>query len=335
MIRDDEEVEAELDGMAGEEILLEIEGLDALEMAPEEDEMDQAFAAEADELSMIQEEHGLDDEEMDELVYQADQNEDLISQDAAMDGMEIAEDPVDAPVTDFNASIESAVSEASQEYGDENVAPGEAHLEPVVMGPPATPVAMTPLGETPRSRIPTTAGSRRQSMPRATPTAQAVRRSSRPFTPSRAAIEQRTVHTVSKVPLKPAAAESPRKRPATVARLPAPRNANVGTPSGLRNVRSVSSPTVTTPTPRAGGLAAGNYAESEWSSLATPAVQLFSSTFTPPKAPTPAQSLSTCSPKWAPSVSSNGTGTRRPLLFPPPTRVSTPTQMIWIPRSAQ
>lgn len=282
--------------------------LDALDFAPEDiDDEDLDLVDEANELSMIEEMEEMDD-------YLDVQDEDNEDQDVPMVGpsgensvgssgqqspmeMETEQNVTSAQVTGFaedavvnafNRSMDSAISEASQEYGDENAPPGEAPTS----APAEEPAAPTHMIARQREKMPSAAatplGSRRLSTPRATPLAtpqaqQTARRSSRSYTPSNRITEQRTVHTVSKVPLKPAAAElsikfSPRKMPATVARgngsqIPRAQMATASsttrsvnsTPTNMRagGMRSVSSP-ILTPTRDTGN---GN----GWSNNATPA----------------------------------------------------------------
>lgn len=160
-----------LDGLSAETN----DGIDALSFAPQTlDEEDLALAAEADEMSLI-------------IV-------------------ESAEDVAES-VDILNKSMRGdtrAVSEASQEYGDENAAPADSNLVPIdpallafdaqYKGSSSAPVNLPPV-----------------------------------FTPVRVLGErERVFHTVSKVPLKPAAAESPlkvNKRSASASRMQAQRQA--------------------------------------------------------------------------------------------------------------
>jgi hypothetical protein len=150
------------------------DGMDALTFAPTTlDEEDLALAAEADEMSLI-----------------------------AVDAADAAES---ADI--LNQSIRGdtrAVSEASQEYGDENAAPAGSNEIPI---DPAL-LAFDAQHQTTKS------------VPIDLPAV---------FTPVRVLRErQRVFHTVSKVPLKPAAADSPLKvdkRCATASRMQAQRQA--------------------------------------------------------------------------------------------------------------
>jgi hypothetical protein len=118
--------------------------------------------------------------------------------------------------------ISQALSEASQEYADENAAPLQEEQD--VM--PIDPTLLALAHPEPQLQLETTPQPSR-SAPLAPATSQFV-------TPVRSfsGREQRVVHTVSKVPLKPAADDSPlapltihKQRAATVARLPAQRHA--------------------------------------------------------------------------------------------------------------
>ncbi len=263
--------------------------LDALDFAPEDiDDMDLALVAEADELSMIEELDELDDYfnslpdedddgnktvqgEAESAQMEGDQQQEDndvketkegIQDATSTDIVNFAEDSV---VSAFNRPMDSAVSEASQEYGDENVAPAEEPLYPVLPEQAAGEPAQS---QDEITSNPSPAVAREQTPKPRTPLApQSVRRSSRPFTPSGKITEQRTVHTVSKVPLKPAAAKSPvkfspRKMPATVARGPSQIPRASGSPSGMSsNRRAVSTPA---PTKSMGS-------SSGWSNNATPA----------------------------------------------------------------
>jgi hypothetical protein len=192
IIREEAELEPEL---AAEEVVLE-----ALEFAPAElDDDDLALAAEADEMSLIEE-----------------QDEDV----------EDVEDIVD--ILNY-AAEDRAISEPSQEYGDENAIPIDPELlaldaEPTVPEEPIASDDQPAIVVTPETASIPTPTSDNQATPLAP---RSFRRPVLPFTPARV-LTERTVHTVSKVPLKPAAAESPvkpspRKRPASLSRVTAQR----------------------------------------------------------------------------------------------------------------
>jgi hypothetical protein len=159
-----------LDGLSAENS----DGIDALCFAPQTlDEEDLAFAAEADEMSLI--------------------------------AVESAEDVAES-VNILNKSIRCdtrAVSEASQEYGDENAAPADSTIVPI------DPALLAFDAQYQMSNSATV-----------NPPLE--------FTPVRVLGErQRVFHTISKVPLKPAAAESPLKvdkRSASASRMQAQRH---------------------------------------------------------------------------------------------------------------
>ncbi len=127
------------------------------------DEEDFALANEANELSLL---------EPDEIEAIIDENEDMF----------------------VSHEQEQALSEASQEYGDENAVPIDSQLiDPQLLASSESPALATPKFATPK-RV----------------------------------LAERTFHTVSKVPLKPAADDtpmrpSPKKRSASISRLPASR----------------------------------------------------------------------------------------------------------------
>jgi len=151
------------------------DGIDALSFAPQTlDEEDLALAVEADEMSLIV--------------------------------VESAEDVAES-VDILNKSMRGdtrAVSEASQEYGDENAAPADSNLVPIDPALLAFDVQHQLSNSAPIN-------------------------SPLVFTPVRIFGErQRVFHTVSKVPLKPAAAESPlkvAKHSASASRMQAHRQA--------------------------------------------------------------------------------------------------------------
>jgi hypothetical protein len=151
------------------------DGIDALSFAPQTlDEEDLALAAEADEMSLI----------------------------AVESGEDVAES-----VDILNKSMRGdtrAVSEASQEYGDENAAPAESNLVPIDPALLAFDAQHQASNSAPINPPPV-------------------------FTPVRVLGErQRVFHTVSKVPLKPEAAESPLKvdkHSASASRMQAQRQA--------------------------------------------------------------------------------------------------------------
>ncbi|OBT74621.1 hypothetical protein VF21_06386 [Pseudogymnoascus sp. 05NY08] len=169
--------------------------MEAIEFAPAElDDEDLALAAEADELSLIEEENVASNDVVDAVAY---------------------------------AVEDEAVSEASQEYGDENMVPIDPEL--LALGEQAAPEQhQEPIVETVTSVVPETEVEveEHQSTPLAP---RAVQQSANPFTPARPAIG-RSFHTVCKVPLKAEGAESPikastRKRPASASRVTAHRTA--------------------------------------------------------------------------------------------------------------
>ena len=167
--------------------------IDAIEFAPAElDDEDLALAAEADELSLIEEEN-------------ADSNE--------------AVDVVTCIIED------EAISEASQEYGDENIVPIDPELlalgEQVALENYHEPNVESATNDASEAEVEVDEQHSTPLAPRA------VHQSGNPFTPARPAIG-RSFHTVCKVPLKAEGAESPikpspRKRPASASRVTAHR----------------------------------------------------------------------------------------------------------------
>ncbi|KFY87378.1 hypothetical protein V500_06994 [Pseudogymnoascus sp. VKM F-4518 (FW-2643)] len=167
--------------------------MEAIEFAPAElDDEDLALAAEADELSLIEEENINSNDAVDVVTY---------------------------------AVEDEAASEASQEYGDENMVPIDPEL--LALGEQCCPEEHhEPIVESPTNDVPETKveEEERQSTPLAP---RAVHQSANPFTPARPTIG-RSFHTVCKVPLKAEGAESPikpspRKRPASASRVTAHR----------------------------------------------------------------------------------------------------------------
>ncbi|KFZ03232.1 hypothetical protein V502_11123 [Pseudogymnoascus sp. VKM F-4520 (FW-2644)] len=167
--------------------------MEAIEFAPAElDDEDLALAAEADELSLIEEENINLNDVADVVTY---------------------------------AVEDEAASEASQEYGDENMVPIDPEL--LALGEQCGPEEHhEPIVETTTNDVPETKieEEERQSTPLAP---RAVQQSANPFTPARPTIG-RSFHTVCKVPLKAEGAESPikpspRKRPASASRVTAHR----------------------------------------------------------------------------------------------------------------
>jgi hypothetical protein len=173
------------------------DGLDALSFAPDTvDEEDIALAAEADEMSLI-----------------------------AVDADEGVADSVDI----LNQSLRGdarAVSEASQEYGDENAAPTDS--TPVPIDP-----ALLAFDAQHQAPIPAAIN---------TPAI---------FTPVRVLGEwQKVFHTVSKVPLKPAAEDSPsklNKQSAGASRLQAQRQAPLPPSFTIPKLPLFNQPAVLTP----------------------------------------------------------------------------------------
>lgn len=169
--------------------------MEAIEFAPAElDDEDLALAAEADELSLIEEENADSNDVVDIVTY---------------------------------AVEDEAVSEASQEYGDENMVPIDPEL--LAFGEQAAPEQhQEPIVEIATNVVPETKVEEEEH--ESTPLApRAVQQYSNPFTPARPTIG-RSFHTVCKVPLKAEGAESPikpspRKRPASASRVTAHRTA--------------------------------------------------------------------------------------------------------------
>ncbi|CZR66649.1 uncharacterized protein PAC_16550 [Phialocephala subalpina] len=172
------------------------------------DEEDMALAEEADEMSLL---------EPDEI--EAPVQENMFSPDEEADitvVLEVQEAVQDAPeeaqeVEQEDAAPEVALSEASQEYGDENEIP----IDPVLLGLPEAPQACT----------------------------------LRAFATPKRVLSERVCHTVSKVPLKPAADHtpmrpSPLKRSASISRLPSQRPSSTLT---RKNTVISYSPTKSTP----------------------------------------------------------------------------------------
>ncbi|OBT43286.1 hypothetical protein VE00_06927 [Pseudogymnoascus sp. WSF 3629] len=174
---------------------LEDRVMEAIEFAPAElDDEDLALAAEADELSLIEEENADSNDIVDAVAY---------------------------------AVEDEAVSEASQEYGDENMVPIDPEL--LALGEQAVPEQhQEPSVETVSNMVLETEVEVEEH--HSTPLApRPVRQSANPFTPARPTIG-RSFHTVCKVPLKAEGAESPlkpspRKRPASASRVTAHRTA--------------------------------------------------------------------------------------------------------------
>ncbi|KFX91420.1 hypothetical protein V490_05904 [Pseudogymnoascus sp. VKM F-3557] len=168
--------------------------MEAIEFAPAElDDEDLALAAEADELSLI-EDNAASNDVVDAVAY---------------------------------AAEDEGVSEASQEYGDENMVPIDPEL--LALGEQAAPEEHhEPAVETTTHAVPEAEVEVEEHQ--ATPLApRAIQQSANPFTPARPAIG-RSFHTVCKVPLKAEGAESPikvspRKRPASASRVTAHRTA--------------------------------------------------------------------------------------------------------------
>ncbi|KAH6672510.1 hypothetical protein B0J14DRAFT_593826 [Halenospora varia] len=213
-VRDELAVAPEPEATESEDIL---ENFTPVEL----DEEDLALAEEADEMSLLE----------------PDEVEAVQEAEAELEAMVEAETEVPMP--------EPALSEASQEYGDENAIP----IDPALLalaGSPAPAVISAPVFATPK-RV----------------------------------LSQRVCHTVSKVPLKPAADHtpmrpSPMKRSASISRLPAQRPT-----SGLKRSSTVISYSPTKKTPRAqrqsedvemGGVCATPIKNEEelWSTLGTP-----------------------------------------------------------------
>lgn len=288
--------------------------LDALDFAPEDiDDEDLDLVDEANELSMIEEMEEMDDyldvqdedDEVQDVPMVGPSGQNSLENSAQNSGqqspveMETEQDVThaavasfaeDAVVNAFNRSMDSALSEASQEYGDENAPPAEAPTSV----PAEQAAAPTPMTARQREKMPSAAptpplNSRRLSTSRTTPKSQTPvtqppsRRSSRPFTPVQRNMEQRTVHTVSKVSLKPAAADSPikfspRKMPATVARGDGSQIPRAKMATASSSTRSVNS-TPTATNMRAGGmrsvssptLTPSRNTGNSWSNSATPA----------------------------------------------------------------
>lgn len=218
IVRDEAELEHEVDA---DETVLE-----ALEFAPVElDEEDLALAAEADEMSLI---------EMPE---------------------EDEEDIVD--ILDYAVDDDRALSEASQEYGDENSVPIDPALLALDGESRAVEESHESHTETMGQHIPETEAP--AEIEQVTPLApRSIRRPAQPFTPARRSAE-RTFHTISKVPLKPAGADSPlkpspRKRPASASRVTAQRAALP--PPAITSSEQASTPFKATP--------------NNWSNFATP-----------------------------------------------------------------
>lgn len=136
------------------------------------------------------------------------------------------------PVPFLQQSFEQALSEASQEYGDENVLP----IDPVLMAPPVVP-------EPPR------------------------------FDTPKQVLRERTFHTVSKVPLKPAADDTPLrpssvKRSASSSKLPSQRPTSS---LGRKNTVISYSPEKSAPRPKTSNRDVTATPSTEWSNFATPA----------------------------------------------------------------
>ncbi|KAH8646547.1 hypothetical protein BGZ60DRAFT_438153 [Tricladium varicosporioides] len=207
-VRDELTVDPEPEMTESEDIL---ENFTPVEL----DEEDMALAEEADEMSLL---------EPDEI-------EAIQEAEAELEAMVEAEAEVLIP--------EPALSEASQEYGDENAIP----IDPALLASAALPAPA--------------------------------------FTTPKRVLSQRVCHTVSKVPLKPAADHtpmrpSPMKRSASISRLPAQRPTN-----GLKRSSTVISYSPIKNTPRAqrqpedvemGGVCATPTKNEEelWSTLGTP-----------------------------------------------------------------
>jgi hypothetical protein len=230
MVRDEEDTENII--LQDEPVMIEEaleqpvsaeEVLEAIEFAPTEvDDEDLALVAEAEELSLIAVEAA-------EHFAEQEQEED---------------DNMESIVDILNGSIDDcAMSEASQEYGDENSMP----IDPALLAFDAQPV-MAPEVESYQIE--------EEEIDEPTPIPpRSTRRAMQPFTPSRV-LTERIFHTVSKVPLKAAAAESPmkptpRKRPASVSRLTAQRVAppppQVSTPAKCETPKSNNWSSVGTP----------------------------------------------------------------------------------------
>ena len=171
--------------------------IDALSFAPQTlDEEDLALAAEADEMSLI-----------------------------AVESAEYVAESVDI----LNKSMRGdtrAVSEASQEYGDENAAPADSNLVPIDPALLAFDAQHQASNSAPVNPPPV-------------------------FTPVRVLGErQRVFHTVSKVPLKPAAAESPLKADkcsASASRMQAQRQAPLSSSFAVPKLPSFEQGAILTP----------------------------------------------------------------------------------------
>ncbi|KAI9743627.1 MAG: hypothetical protein M1818_002943 [Claussenomyces sp. TS43310] len=169
--------------------------IDALEFAPAElDDEDVALATEADEMSVVEggPPTGTDDEGAAPIT---ETNEVPLVLSDEMDQF------VRVPDDSVSGAGERALSEASQEYGDENALPADLsmHIDPTLLAsdPPAQQQPLLPTDKT--------------------------------FVTPRRVLSERVFHTVSKIALKPAADSSPgnAKRSRTVKKLPTQRHASV------------------------------------------------------------------------------------------------------------
>lgn len=219
----------------------------------EPDEEDIALADEADEMSLLQpNEVVMPDQdgdlfEMIESEPQAVEQEPVETSTHEQDFQELQTEqqhPEPAPASIENQTFEQALSEASQEYGDENVPIDPALL--ITQAPtPAAPAFATP----------------------------------------RRILTERTFHTVSKVPLKAAAEDSPMRpstdlrRSASISRLPAERPT-----SNLARKNTVISYSPTKSTPRAKTPQQGTEDENE-DNFATPSKISYSTVATPARTP--------------------------------------------------
>lgn len=213
------------------------------------DEEDMALADEADEMSIL-EPHQLDIPGEDVDMFAMPEIEQFVEIDVSnlvqmgepVEDLHLAEhedsaseQPEPTPATPFmEQTFEQALSEASQEYGDENSMP----IDPALFAP----------------------------VPPAVPSAPHF------HTPKRVLME-RTFHTVSKVPLKAAADDtpmrpSPLKRSSSSSRIPSQRPTTNLT---RKNTVISYSPTKNTPRPKTPQGDANATPKTEWSTVATPA----------------------------------------------------------------
>lgn len=208
--QDDVEEDIESPALVSEELTVHVPALEPGSSPLEVDDEDLALAAEADEMSLLEPEEIVEATEpeateatdipevpevpeVDDVTEVADVMEGAKIPEVAevAEATDVAEVAEVAEVTDVTevAEVEPTPSEDSQEYGDENAMP----LDPALFGPPTSNAPQTPVRSTPK-RV----------------------------------LTERISHTVSKVPLKPAADDTPRRpmtvgRSMTVARLPGQR----------------------------------------------------------------------------------------------------------------